>query len=237
MYMLCGTWREIFNNHHENRVKDVFKIPSYSKLNKRCFLPLFSTILLEKMNLKEGCKVYETSQTFNPKSTVYFCSFLLLGESFRAWLGRISCVKVAEEGILLDALWEEVGISLQSRVFEMVSLKMDTKFIKDLRRMTPQWLGSLQIYQWERKGSRERKFNVIGKSLIASIGCMLQRGRHWPLRMQKLTRSGLEWMMSGVHRLFFIALLNSLGYTFQNTMQLLHNRAKKCSQTHFTAMA
>lgn len=153
MYMLCGTWREIFNSYHENRVKDVFKIPSYSKLNKRCFLLLFSTILLEKMNLKEGCKVYETSQTFNPKSTVCFCSFLLLGEPFRAWLRRISCVKVAEEGILLDALWEGGGISLQSRVLEMVSLKMETKFIKDLRRMAPQWLGSLQIYQWEGKGS------------------------------------------------------------------------------------
>lgn len=35
MYMFCGTWREILNSHHENRVKDVFKIPSYSKLNKR----------------------------------------------------------------------------------------------------------------------------------------------------------------------------------------------------------
>lgn len=82
MYMFCGTRREIFNSHHENRVKDVFKIPSYSKLNKRCFLPLL--VLLEKMNLKEDCKVYETSQTFNPKSTVCFCSFLLLGKPFRA---------------------------------------------------------------------------------------------------------------------------------------------------------
>lgn len=38
-------------------------------------------------------------------------------------------------------------ISLQSKVLEMVSLKMETMFIKDLRRMAPQWLGSLQVYQ------------------------------------------------------------------------------------------
>lgn len=44
-------------------------------------------------------------------------------------------------------------------------------------------------------------------------------------------------MVSGAHRLFFTALLNSLDYTFQNMMQLPHNRAKTRFQTHSTAVS